>query len=380
MNKIYRYTNYQSNPYGNGAHKRTAQISELLDTNGIEWQIIPSGFNPGSFSFYYFNKCIKTIVYFIRVLFIIRRVCHPRSMYRSIWSVTHFKGVFGVPKTKTDQVILWESTKMDFSFVVPLFRKKGYSIIAVPHNIESLVPSQKSAITNRISPKWIMEEIRVLKKCNQVFTISGEDSIFLSKYGINAKYLPYYPPDNICENLLRIRKIREQQIGITKNRKNILLLGSAINPPTKEGMTDRINFFNRQVHSIFDIIVAGYGTEQLKQLHSNNNNIRFYGELTNEQLIETLIETDMLLVHQPATSGALTRIIESLIAGIPVLANVAGARNYYETDGIYVYNEDEQMINYLSENLPMPLIPEKPVTEYESFLKAVKNSSVKFSL
>ena len=380
MNKIYRYTNYQSNPYGNGADKRTAQISELLDTNGIEWQIIPSGFNPGSFSLYYLNKCTKTITYFIKVLFIIRRACHPRSMYRTIWSVTHFKGVFSVPKTKADQVILWESTKMDFSFVVPLFLKKGYSIIAVPHNIESMVPSQRSAITNSISPKWIMEEIRVLKKCSQVFTISAEDSIFLSKYGINAKYLPYYPPDNICESLLRIRKIREQQIEITKSRKNILLLGSAVNPPTREGMTDRINFFNRQVHSGYDIIVAGYGTEQLKHLQSDNGNIRILGELTDEQLIETLIKADVLLVHQPATSGALTKVIESLIAGVPVLANIAGARNYYETDGVYVYYDDEQMINYLSKDLPVPLIPDKPVFEYETFLKAIKNSTVEFSL
>jgi glycosyltransferase involved in cell wall biosynthesis len=375
MYKIYRYSNYKSNPYGHGGDKRTAQISELLEMNGIEWEIIPSGFNPTSFSFYYISKCVNAIANFTKVLFIIKKVCHPLTMYRTIWLVTHFKGVFSIPRTKGDQIIIWEATKMDFSFIVPLFLKKGYSIIGIPHNIESLIPFQKSAITNRITPNWILEEIRILKKCHQVFTISKEETIFLNQCGINAKYLPYFPPKEIYENLLTVRKNREKLVKSSTKIKKILLLGSAVNPPTREGMINRINFFNQINNPLFEITVAGFGTEQLESMLMQKGSIRFLGELSYSQLIETLSEIDVLLVHQPAASGALTRIIESLIAGVPVLANIVSARNYFGTDGVYVYNSDEQMVNYLAKDFSMPLIPERPVIEIESFIMTLRKTN-----
>jgi glycosyltransferase involved in cell wall biosynthesis len=217
-----------------------------------------------------------------------------------------------------------------------------------------------------------MEEVNMLKRCCQVFAISKEDTLLLSQFGIKATYLPYYPPSETLKSLFQIRKIRRQKQNKTKDGKKILLLGSVVNPPTKEGMKNRINFFNQQRDGNYEIIVAGFETDQLKSMSVSSGNIRFYGELTNEQLFNLLSEVDVLLIHQPATSGALTRIVETLIAGIPVLVNFTGARNYYGTDGVYIYNNDEQLVNYLSQDLPVPAIPDKPVLEFESFLIEIK--------
>ena len=371
MNFILRYTIFKSDPYGNGADKRTSQISELLRENNIKWEIIPSGTDRDSFTLAFISKLFQTISAFIKVLFIIRRVCDPLSMYRTTWLVSHFMGVFSVSKTKEHRAILWESPKMDFSYVVPLFHKKGYSIISLPHNIESLVPSQRSAVTNRISPYWLLEEIRVLKKCEHVFAISKEETLFLKQLGVDAKYLPYYPPEEIYLNLRRIREKREKRSHLKAGRKTILLLGSAVNPPTREGMINRIKLFNKPGNDFCDIIVAGFGTGGLGKLKSEQGNITFTGELTNDQLSDILNEIDALLIYQPATSGALTRIVEALIAGVPVLANFESARNYYGTDGVYVYNDDEQLFNYIKGSFQMPAIPVKPLSEYKDFLKTV---------
>lgn len=372
MRNIYRFTLFSSNPFGNGGDKRTAQITELLSKNNRESQIIPSSVEEAGYSRYKLQKWSKAIVCFIQVSIIIKRILHPRSIFRTIRMATQLKDVFNIPHAGNSEVILWESTKTDFSFIVPLFKKKGYRIVAIPHNIESLVPLQTSVLTRRISPDWFMDEINLFRKCDLVFAISREDTLLLNQFGVKASYLPYFPTDEVFESLIRIRKIREQKIERRNERKKILLLGSAVNPITRDGMINRIDFFNNWKQNICEIIIVGYETGQLKSLCKDNDSIVFYGEVTNEELNEILLEIDMLLVYQPVTSGALTRIVEMLIAGIPILVNFAGARDYFGTNGVYVYNDDEQLVNYLAEELPVPLTPCKPTRAYDSFVGSLE--------
>src|ERR1035437_2276636 len=98
MEKIYRFTIFKSDSYGNGADKRTAQISEILSEVGLEWNIIPSGYNQIAFSLYYFKKCIRTILLFLKVSLIIKKLFHPLTLYRTISYVTQFKGILSISK------------------------------------------------------------------------------------------------------------------------------------------------------------------------------------------------------------------------------------------------------------------------------------------
>lgn len=372
MNSIYRFTIFKSDPFGNGADKRTAQISEILNEEGLKWNLIPSGFNSITFSYYYFKKCFRTILLFIKIIFIIKKPFHPLTLYRTICFVTQFKGVFSISGSSGNGIIFWESTKMEYSFVLPIFKKKGYKIIGLPHNIESLVPDQRSAITNKITPYWIIDEIRLLKECEVVFSISKEETLFLRQCGIKAEYLPYYPTKEVVDKLLATRKKRIEREIKQKTRKKILMIGSAVNPPTRLGMADRINFFKEANNIICDILVAGYGTESLKSMTGNLSNLIFLGEISNDFLFTLLTSIDAILIHQPPTSGALTRIIEFLIAGVPVLANFNSARDYYGRDGIYLYYDDEHLIKLINANLTMPLCPSYPQFEVNKLRNKLK--------
>jgi len=272
--------------------------------------------------------------------------------------------------------MLWESTRMEYSFVVPLFKKKGFKIVGIPHNIESLVPKLTSGITDKTSPEWFMEEIKMLRQCDSVFAISTEETIILKQFGVKANYLPYYPCSDTLRYLKEIRDKREKRVNIKSKNKRILMLGSAINAPTKEGMINRIDFFSTGGPVALDLLIAGFGTDILKSYISNDNRIELLGELTSDQLSDLLIDTDALLVHQSVTSGALTRITEMLIAGIPVLANFESGRNYYRTDGLYIYHNDIQLMEYLEiEKFPVPAIPERPSFEISFFQQFILNQA-----
>lgn len=371
--EITRFTLFKSDPFGHGGEKRTAQITELLLEVDIKWRNIPTGMEPRRFSIYYIKKCFRLITLFTKVYGITRKWIHPLIFYRTLKLVSQFTGVLDLEDDKSSKVILWEATKMEFSYVIPLFKEKGFKIVAVPHNIESFVPGLKSGLTNRTSPNWLMEEVAILKKCDKVFVISKEESLLLRQFGVNAQYFPYFPPVETFEYLIKIRKNRTENKKVNNERKKILMLGSAINAPTKEGMIDRINFFNENIYvKSYDLIIAGYGTKELELPGNYQHNIRLLGELTNHQLADVLTATDILLIHQPATAGALTRIIEMLIAGIPILSNFESGRNYYGTDGLYIYYNDTQLINYLETgNFPVPEIPDKPRFEIESFQETI---------
>ena len=101
---------------------------------------------------------------------------------------------------------------------MPLLAKKyGKTIIAMPHNLESLVPEQISTISLKKTPLWFNEEIKYLSFCDLVFCISKEDTCLLNLFGISAFYLPYYPTKKAEGVLLKVREKRTKE-----NRKNEL--------------------------------------------------------------------------------------------------------------------------------------------------------------
>jgi glycosyltransferase involved in cell wall biosynthesis len=371
---VLRFSIFESNPGGHGGEKRTAQITEILEKSGISSEIIPKGLAPLDYSRVFWANFFALSFYFFQVMKITGFWFSPRKLFKTIRFGSQFKGVRNSNRNKKPNILIWESTRIEYSFIVPMFRKRGFKIVATPHNIESLVPGLNSGITDKSSPDWFMEEIKMLRKCDHVFAISREEVLILRQFKVKAKYLPYYPTNNTLNYLLSIRDNRGKKKYDPAEKKKILMLGSAINTPTKEGMVDRINFFQRVDVKSYEVVIAGYGTNQLESTLNKKDNVKFLGELAEAQLSDLLITTDILLVHQTATSGALTRIVEMLIAGIPVIANFESGRNYYGTNGLYIYNNDQQLIKYLEiSNYPVPEIPEKPTFEIEVFQQTILN-------
>ena len=123
-----------------------------------------------------------------------------------------------------------------------------------------------------------------------------------------------------------------------------MLLGSASNYPTRKGMQVLLDYAARK-HLPFDLGVAGYRTEALSV--PQQSGIRFYGTVKNEELDKILEETDAVLVYQPPTTGALTRVPEMLVAGIPVFVNFDAGRSYLGMAGVHLYDSFEDLFDAL---------------------------------
>lgn len=343
MNKvIIRYTKFPDNPHGDGGAKRSAQIKEYWLEKGAEF--IDEKFElPKQYSTWQAIKWTCRAINFIS-----RNVgwrVYP-SLREKSWAILTYALRMPViyDKYKGQNVMfIWEYTQ-DIAAMY-LMKAAGAKIIGYPHNLESLVPTQNDSITHKQAPYWLYDEIERLKQCDEVYAISKEETWLLQLLGINAKYFPYYPPKVIEQELLEIKRKREKKKS--HNRKQYLILGSATNPPTRMGMQTLVDFFDRQDQINYDIHIAGYQTEMLTT--SPNSKIINHGTVSAEELNELSCETDGIIIYQPTTSGALTRITECRIAGIPVYANFGAARDFYNLPDVHIYNEIGDLVQMLNQ-------------------------------
>lgn len=253
------------------------------------------------------------------------------------------------------KVLIWEATK---NYVAPYVAKEqGYQVVALPHNLECFVPDDGNFHGD------LATEIQSLAKADIVFCIAREEAWLLRLHGVNAHYLPYYPPQVVVQQLLEIRRSRQTQ---TPSR--FLIVGSADNPPTLQGMLEQIEWLKQlqaqspapdQDPQAWHVDIVGYGTDRLRQYATPN--IQVHGAVSTEQLSQFLLQAKAALIHQSATSGALTRIPEMLLAGIPVIANVNAGRSTFDYHGVHIYDHPAELAALLVQPLATPALPQRPL-------------------
>ena len=330
MKRIICNTKFQLNPFGDGGSKRSVQIRQLYEDSGFSFDedifILPKGLR-----FFELLKLSLRAILFI----------HKHYPFK-IWSIGKYFNLIKyyalripiVMDKYADKDVLfsWENTQdKDMLY---LMKRTGHKIIGLPHNIESLV-SDKSTLK-------LQKEIENLKYCDLVFAISKEETWLLRLMGVNAHYLPYYPPREVVAFLEDVRLKRDNRVA--NNIKHFLLLGSATNPPTKDGMQCIIDYASKKAFD-FNISVAGYGTEILNQ--ASIPNVDFLGTLSMHDLEKQIITADAIIIFQPPTTGALTRIPEMLIAGIPVFVNFDAARDYHNVEDVVIYDSFDDLLSKL---------------------------------
>ena len=356
MTQIVCNTKFKLDPFSDGGSKRSVQIRELLAQSGVP-------FTDDVFALPKNVSWIQLVKWTFRSMSFIRRY-YPKgaikSFRRYIWLVKYYALRIPVVLDKyTDQDVtfLWENTNdRDMLY---LLKATGHQVIGLPHNIESLVKGR--------SIKALDKEVFNLRRCDAVFAISKEETWLLRLLGLNAHYLPYYPPQEAQSFLLSI--FRKRELRNPNPIKKFALLGSATNSPTRSGMQALIDYVSTQ-DLPFDFYVAGYGTESLREVV--HPRISFMGTLSNEALEKLLVEIDGMIIYQPPTTGALTRIPEMLLAGIPVYANFDASRNYFNVNGIVTYHSFEELLGLLETATPSALAGyERDLSEEESFINFV---------
>ncbi|MBN8563400.1 MAG: hypothetical protein J0L70_22960 [Leptolyngbya sp. UWPOB_LEPTO1] len=348
---------FDPSPVGHGGNRRSAQIVELLTRSQIpftrfERQLLTTGRD--------------------RVFAAIRALCNPKTVRFILKHQIELQPALknlafcGFQRQLYDQVLsqhtesnllLWEATK---NYVAPYVAKdRNFKVIAVPQNIEYFVPDA--------FPESLSTEIRALVSADFVFCISREEEWLLRLHGANAYYLPYYPPQEIEQQLLNIRARRTPG-------DRFLILGSASNPPTRQGIIEQIQWLKQiRPHLEFEVDIVGNKTESLKDYCDQT--FTLHGTVSDEQLTALMTHAKTALIHQTASSGALTRIPELLMAGIPVIANGNACRSAFSYAGVYCYDDEFELLDLFTQSLNSPPSPPRPIAAEKRFIDAVQHLS-----
>lgn len=241
-----------------------------------------------------------------------------------------------------------------FTSLVETLKKRGAKVVAVCQNIESLSAGQTAPGRQRA---LLMREIDILSACDLAVTISREEDFFLNNLGLNSVFFPYYPVGSIEKKMLEIRALRQ---GVEKV--GVLLIGSFNNIPTRAGMLRVISYWKERGHAATGekLVVAGFGTDSLKK--EKLDGVEVLGTMVNDSLNELLVRVRACLCYQEKASGALTKIPEMLIAGVPVIANTRAARSYYNTEGLFEISSLEEMAAAVKKAEGfVPPVPERPM-------------------
>ncbi|MEP0916921.1 glycosyltransferase [Leptolyngbya sp. DQ-M1] len=346
---------------GHGGSRRTVQVIELLQKADIELSHlerkilrtqrdryltgISSVLNPNTLRFIVQNQLqIRSSLQSLAFCGFQRQVYHDE--------LSHHQG---------SKLLLWETTK---NYVAPYVAKAiGYRVIALPHNIEALIPRNDCCET-------LETEIASLGKADAVFCIAREEEWLLKAKGVNAFYLPYYPPDPILKDLATVRQAR-----LTTQKQRFLILGTANNTPTLLGMIEQIEWLKQIQSTIefevdFEVDIVGYGTEQLSR-YCDLPGFTVHGAVETKTLNQFLQSAKAVLVHQKAGVGALTRIPEMIMAGIPVIASSNACRSAFEYAGVYCYEDWRELAEWLSRDLAMPEVLPRPISAEQRLIEWV---------
>lgn len=254
-------------------------------------------------------------------------------------------------------------------------KEQGHRVVYFPDNIDSVCRRLVRPVS--LIPRthgYLTDELAWFAHADHVFTIAQEETWLLRNQGIPSSQVPYFPTEAMREDLLAVRRTRA---GRSFCNRVHLMLGSAINPPTRAGMIAVLEAFARSPQPV-PLVIAGNGTEDLGR-EFRHPAVRFEGKVTPERLRELLIEADAAIVHQDIGVGALTRIPELLMAGVPIIANEHAARSARHYEGVHLYREIKDAAEMLQHPLPTPPVPSPPyssATDCASTIRALAIPSI----
>lgn len=263
------------------------------------------------------------------------------------------------------RVLVWEDSSN-----APLLhaaRDAGLRVIAVPQNLEMLAPGAREPRTGQTMPWSFEHEVDQLAAADVVYTISREEQWLLRLRGVAAQYLPFFP-DQVCRDAWLA--VRARRSAAREPFQGFVLLGSAVNPPTRAGIQELLTSFAGHDRPGGDALhVVGYGTEVFKPLESPG--ITVHGGLDDEALHALLAGARGVILHQPHAIGALTRIPEMLVAGLPILASPIAARSTSQYQGVVVYDSFAELQHLMGRPLSTPPMPDPPSTLEQAFRQQI---------
>lgn len=360
--------------YANARHgggSRTRQHIAMLSGQYNVFQIQPVY----SRNSVYLLKSFKAVMLLLRVFFLFEPVYGIRKALD--WAIKNAAVHTLLSRCESDHGTPSMCVVEDSRMVMATrdFKARGIPVVIMSHNLNAFSHNKNGF---HVEPmKELNLEIGLYAQSSLVVTISTEEAWLLRNTGIHAVFLPYVPQED--------KSAIHENNGDTEPSplpSHNLMLGSAFNRPTALGMEDVLSAARMRNGSFtFPMVIAGKGVEQLEGAADvNPAKITLAGEVSDQALEVLLKNTNALLVHQNCGAGALTRIVDWGLAGIPVICTPHAARSAPALDNITVVNSVDEMLD-LAETIqprkgprPIPEAWKKQISHVSRVLQAMTSS------
>jgi hypothetical protein len=368
---IVYFSRFHPNPLKGGGGRRAHQIKTLVEKAGATFQSILDHPHP-----------VPPMTAVHRIYSLLDRQPLLRRLVRDIcfwrWTGAFVHSAYNLTRSSwlwalcLDRFPRMKLAIIDdpllLSPLAKALKKRNIQYVAIVHNLESLA-SEQVAADYRLP--MLERELMLLKDAILAITISREETVLLRNLGMAVCYYPYRPA---AENMQRLAAIREKRIE--SPHRDVLLLGNAFNVATLVGMRQFLSKWNSHAGlSDTRLHVAGFGTEQISEQQPSSHPVVMHGSIAEENLEQLLIHVKGCVCYQPQGSGAMTKIQELIIAGVPVFANEQAARSYYNQPGVYIF-EDMHQLEYLINNqgiTPPSMHEQLPLAEERRLVDRIRD-------
>jgi hypothetical protein len=272
-----------------------------------------------------------------------------------------------IEESASPGVLLLQRTYRWPAFFAALDRK--IPIVAVVDALVTLWPGETGFFHTAFTPFTLQSEIELLSSCAELYCISREEQWLLANHGVGSHYLPYFPPPERVEELLRIRKDRTDTAPREDEFLICVVFGNSDVRQSYEQQLDMLTRLYPNGGPIFH--VTGYGSEEVRELYRPPL-FQFHGVTDSAAWNALLRRVNAFCVHGSRGLGALTRVTDMLLSGIPVVSNAIAARSALGLAGVQVYDTAEELRAALERPFLMPPVPERPLACERQFVEHLR--------
>lgn len=207
---------------------------------------------------------------------------------------------------------------------------------------------------------------KLIPKCNGVIAISSYLQNYYQQKGMKTLRVPILVDAEIKEQF-----VLKDMISFDTNCLNLIYAGYAGKKDLINNVIEAVNTINNN-DSLVKLHILGTSANDLREIYTKalSKNILFYGKLPHHIVPYYLKQADFSILLRPnkryANAGFPTKFVESMEAGLPVIANLTSDLSYYLHDGINGFIVD----GYSAEALVVVL--NKIILENKNHLKFMK--------
>lgn len=232
----------------------------------------------------------------------------------------------------------------------------GVPVVCFPECWTALLPGFRDSLTDAGKEDALKLQRRVYERVDRIGWISREELWLGRNLGIQGEYVPYYPCPEHHADLSAIRSVRQANGPSAR----FLIIATENNSDAPEiALAEQAKLISgrAEIAGDLEVDVVGYAADKYRHLWGHHC-FNVHGKVPRDQLTRLMERCRALLVHGHQGIGTITRVVDCLVAGIPVVANGIAARSAYGLSGVAVYDSDWEFAEALGGASSAPCPPD----------------------